>query len=224
MLRVLDLQLAIDRTEAGTYVRGMAHRTSSRAQYGDLASLLMTRYGRDGNIHEVGYDVTFNEAAHRVAALWWMRLTPQDAVASFRATHLQTRLDLLLADLLRHPDDSPTARWARQYGFASPSATSRAFRLRYGVPMGHARRIGRLGQWLAAERRSPRQSRGRARRREAERRMELFEAVIAPRGLGLAASAAMASVRSAVPTAARSRPRYPTLSVWEHSRLHGGVV
>lgn len=223
-MRVLDLQLAIDRTGAGTYVQGMAHRTSSRARYDDLASLLMTRYGRDGDIHEVGYDVTFNEAAHQVAALWWMRRSPQDAVASFRATHLQTRLDLLLADLLCHPDDSPTARWARQYGFASPSATSRAFRIRYGMPMGHARRVGRLSQWLATERRAPRQSRGRARRREAEWRLELFEAVIASHGLGVAASTAIASVRSQAPTAAGSRPRYPALSAWELRRLDDGVV
>jgi hypothetical protein len=187
----------------------------------DLGALLRERYGRSGDLLERGYGVSFDEAACRVPALWWV-LHPakaQGAVASFLAEHIEVRLDLLLGELLDHPDERASVEWARRYGYSTPSAAGRGLRSRYRLTLGDVRRVGRVGQWLAHVRRHPRAASGKARWDEARMRIDAFRSEVETRDVGPHTERALATLGTAAPDLTRGRPRYPRMSAAEANRI-----
>jgi len=172
-----------------------------------LEGLLTERYGRDGDLLERGYKLSLVEAGYRTIGLWSaLQSVLNDAGTSFQTEETNIRLDLLLQDLLEHPDDPPTSLWSQRYGYATPSAAARAFRARFGFTVAYARRMGRLGQWLAAAQRAPRGLRGLQREQEARLRLAAFKELARVKPLGRRSKAAVRSLGAIVNV--DTRPRY----------------
>jgi hypothetical protein len=185
------------------------YREYQREVVARLDALLVERYGRDGDVLDRGYRLSLVEAGYGTVGLWsGLQSALHDAGTSFQTQELNTRLDLLLRDVLLHPDDKPTGRWAQVYRDSTPTAAARAFRARYGFPLAYARRMGRLGKWVAAAQRVPRTEPGRRRAHEARRRLLAFKQVARRKSLGPRSRAALRSL-GASSSGHRPRPRYP---------------
>jgi hypothetical protein len=210
-------------------------RYITKARVG-LTKLLNERYGRDSDsdIDERGYRVSLREAGYATGGAWmylqaarWPKAAPVEWSTSFRALDLETRLDLLLKDILEHPEDPADDRWARRYGYGSPSAAARAFRSWYRLDLGEARRIGKVGRWLALASRTPHSSAGLARLEEARRRVNALERHLNAQGnLGCHGRRALRRLgRQLSAETAGGRPRYPPIGYAESQRLrHSGLL
>ena len=200
--------LAVNRNEYETYGEDLVK---------ELRALLAGRYGRTAKPSKDGYGLTLVGAGYALTGGWWSLQKALDAGGTtYHDVDWDVRLDALLADVLLHPDDAATDEWAARYGYASVGALARAFRARYGLPLGHVRRVATVGRWLALTARSPRSATGRARRDEAESRVAELRRHMRPRPKGPAASRALrtfTSPRHLPPSAAR--PRYPPLGLSE---------
>jgi hypothetical protein len=186
-----------------------------------LDALLRERYGRDGNALQTGYPVTLIEAGYATGGGWWtLQSTLANLTKSFQTEDLQTRLDFLFCDLLTHPDDAADRAWATRYGYASPSAATRAFRSRFRLTVRDIRAMGRLGRWLVLTDREARTADELARRQEARDRLRAFQRAGRKLALRRHSRQAIRALGATVPdaTAAR-RPRYPPIGASEHRRL-----
>lgn len=197
-----------------------------------LSKLLNERYGRDGDIEERGYRVSLREAGYATGGAWmylqaarWPKSAPVEWETSFRALDLETRLDLLLRDILEHPEDPADDAWSRRYGYGSPSAAARAFRSWHRLDLGEARRIGKVGRWLALASRTPHSPAGVARLEEARRRVNSLERHLSAQGnLGRHGRRALRRLGGELSAEiAGGRPRYPRIGHAESQRLekHG---
>src|SRR3712207_6606962 len=95
-----------------------------------LDDLVLRRYGRGGDILKRGYKLSALDAGYATGRFWW---NLDDDVTSFQTAHVAGRLDLVFRDLLDHPEERSDQFWAARYGYASPSAVSRAFMQRFGL-------------------------------------------------------------------------------------------
>lgn len=183
---------------------------------GQLHALLHRRYGRDRDARSGGQKVSLMEAGYGTLGAWWPL---EDSLArsgtSFIIEDLQVRLDLMFQDLLLHPGEPLTSEWTLRYGYRSPSAATRAFRARFGVSVGDARRMGTLGIWLDAARRNPRSVGGVERRAEASERLRQFRRRMRRGTLGPLGTAALRGVGRGSSPITASRPRYPALAACE---------
>lgn len=185
-----------------------------------LDDLLGRRYGRDGDLVLTGRPVSLLEAGYAtVGVSSGLQASLDRQTTSFQTEQLNTRLDLMLKDLLTHPQEAATEPWAWRYGYSSPSAASRAFRKRFMVQLGDARRIGQLGRWLAMAQRQPRADVGHERRDEAVARIYAFRRAVGG-ALGPRAKETLDAIGAPVPPdSAIPRPRYPAVSASERQRL-----
>jgi hypothetical protein len=169
-----------------------------------LQSQLATRYGRGATDAD---PLSLYEAGIATATFFALPDVLARAGTSFQHETMLARLDVLMEDLLRHPTDVSGDGWARQYGYRSAAAASRAFRIRYGVGVGEARRVGQLGRWLAH---AVRTSGANGREAEARQRIADFGDVVRPRVLVRGDRALDDLGTAAGPADARhGRPRYP---------------
>jgi hypothetical protein len=168
-----------------------------------LQSLLATRYGRGATGAE---PLSLYEAGIATATFFALPDVLARAGTSFQHETMLARLDVLMEDLLRHPTDVSGDGWARRYGYRSAAAASRAFRNRYGVGVGEARRVGQLGRWLAH---AVRTSGASGREAEARGWIADFEHIVSRR-LRVRGRRALNDLGTVQPGNARhGRPRYP---------------
>jgi hypothetical protein len=209
--------LAVTRDEYETYGEDLTK---------NLRALLAVSYGRTATPSNEGYGLSLAAAGYGLTGGWWSLQKGLGAGGtSFQTVQSDVRLDMLLADVLLHPDDPATDEWAARYGYASAGALGRAFRDRYDVGLGHVRRVEVVGQWLALTSRSPRSAPGRARREEAEARVAELRRRLRPRRKGPAASKALRIFTSRghlLPSTAR--PRYPLRGRSEQIPITGDLT
>jgi hypothetical protein len=225
---VANAQFLLPSTGLRRYRRTMdeqRHRDWQRQFLESLGALFCERYGRDGNVIEVGRPVTLLEAGYATAGGWWVLQSALDEMTtSFQTEHFNARLDLLFRDLLTHPEDRADEQWARRYGYSSVSAASRAFRQRFRLELRDVRKMGYLSLWLAERRNEPHRDAGRLREEEAELRLRTFRRALQSRPLGPHARRAVRALgkrRAEAHTIVR--PRYPAVGVVEAKRLHMGA-
>lgn len=189
----------------------------------DLEALVQERYGRDGDVLERGYRLSFQEAGYRTAIYWWwMRAWLESADTSFQVVSISVRMDLMFRDLLTHPDDARTPAWAQRYGYSDPSAAGGAFRKRFGLRLGYVRRMGSLGRWLATAPSAPLATNGIDPHSEARGRLEAFRARVSDAPLGPVALVALDALGVDPPPGDRQRrPRYPPVTAYELTVAEG---
>lgn len=184
-----------------------------------LDEVLVARYGRDGDILDRGYRLDLQEAGYATVGVSSALQSALDgAGTSFQTVAIETRLDLLFQDLLSHPRDVADGEWAERYGYSSVSAAYRAFRERFGIPVGEVRRMGSLGLWLAHNEHAPNGESARARDQEARRRIESFARSLDGKRVGPRTRTALEALGRSV-YGSVLRPRYPAISQTEGRRL-----
>jgi hypothetical protein len=185
----------------------------------DVVSLLRKRYGRGSPAMGGRHGVGVVEAGYMAVVSYWALGQVLDrSGTSFRTLQLETRHDVLMADLLRFPEQPATPEWAALFGYVSADALGRAFRKRFDVGIADTRRIGTVGAWLARADRRPRVAAGLCRAKEAQDRIEAFRREVREPGLEARATLEVLG-RPRGETWTARRPRYPAIGRAEVLRL-----
>jgi hypothetical protein len=185
-----------------------------------LRDLLRVSYGRTAGRDGSRIGLSQLEAGYgTMGAPWALGDVLARLNSDFQKEQLEARLDVLMADLLRYPEQAANEEWASRYGYASPVSLGRGFRNWYGVGVGDARRTGTLGRWLALAERHPQAISGRDRAAEAERRIRAFRGALLSRPGPQTRAALRELGRRQGAGASAPRPRYPGVGSLERARL-----
>jgi hypothetical protein len=189
------------------------NREAGRAVEEALKALIRECYGRDGQITARGELLGIQGAGYRLGLGWWgVRDALAAAGTSFQTVDVSLRLDLVVRDLLLHPQDPADADWAWSYGYRSPDALARAFRYRFGLGIGEVRRIGTVSRWMAMGERDLKSPVAVARRDDAAGRIHALKKYMQGRGLGPDGMGAFATLNRRGPVGhSGGRPRYPVI-------------